>query len=318
MMNGAMDIRLFCLLAFMLPLQTVQAKEVWLIEGQAGGDIQPDGNSAIIAAPGGLIVIDTGRHPDHQQKIVGIAERLDRPVAAIINTHWHLDHSGGNSELRRRWPAAAIITSNAVDGALQGFLAESRKGAEDYLASGQASPADAADIALDIAAMDDPANLRPTVPITRSGPQTIAGRRMIVNLARFAATEGDIWIIDPQTRTLFAGDLVVAHVPFFDTACPEGWRRALDAIATTRFDRLVPGHGAPMSRAAFLRWRGAFNKLLDCAASDRAESLCIAGWKADAAEFLPADRSRIEGALRYYFNTRLRAPEPERQRYCKA
>jgi len=56
----------------------------------------PDGNTVVIDAPDGLIVIDTGRHTQHSDKILAFARERKRPIAAIINTHWHLDHSSGN------------------------------------------------------------------------------------------------------------------------------------------------------------------------------------------------------------------------------
>lgn len=279
---------------------------------------QPDGNSVLIDAPGGLILVDTGRHPEHQQAILAAAHARGKPIAAIFNTHWHLDHSGGNAEIRAAFPGVPLYASNAIDGALRGFLPKSRADAEAYLASGQAAPQVKVDIALDIAAMDDPATLRPTKPVTASGSMTVAGRTLDVRLAPFAATEGDVWIDDPKTHTLIVGDLVVAPVPFFDTACPEGWRKALDGIAAVRFRTLIPGHGEPMSRADFLTWRRAFNALLDCAASDAPKAICIAGWKRDAAAFIPAGDTRVERLLGYYLDSRLRAAPEERTRYCKA
>lgn len=279
---------------------------------------QPDGNSVLIDAPGGLILVDTGRHPEHQQAILAAAHARGKPIAAIFNTHWHLDHSGGNAEIRAAFPGVPLYASNAIDGALRGFLPKSRADAEAYLASGQAAPQVKVDIALDIAAMDDPATLRPTKPVTASGSMTVAGRTLDVRLAPFAATEGDVWIDDRKTHTLIVGDLVVAPVPFFDTACPEGWRKALDGIAAVRFRTLIPGHGEPMSRADFLTWRRAFNALLDCAASDAPKAICIAGWKRDAAAFIPAGDTRVERLLGYYLDSRLRAAPEERTRYCKA
>ena len=40
---------------------------------------------------------------------------------------------------------------------------------------------------------------------------TVAGRRLQVNLAAYAATEGDVWIYDPALRLVIAGDLVVGR-----------------------------------------------------------------------------------------------------------
>ena len=288
-----------------------------LVPGSFAPGRGPDGNSVFLDAPDGLILVDTGRHPAHQEKLLAYARERGRPIAAIVNTHWHLDHSGGNAEIRAAYPHAEIYASKAVEGALTGFFPQSRKSAEEFLASGKAGPELSAEIKRDFAAMDDAASLRATRPVTRSGEMRIAGRRLQVNLARFAATEGDVWIYDPRTRLLVAGDLVVGPVPFFDTGCPEGWREALAALAATPFATLIPGHGAPMTKPQFLQWRTAFGNLLDCAVSDREKADCVAGWRRDAASFIPAGDGRIDSMVGYYVDTRLRAPYAEREKYCR-
>jgi glyoxylase-like metal-dependent hydrolase (beta-lactamase superfamily II) len=164
--------------------------------------------------------------------------------------------------------------------------------------------------------MDDPAALMPTIAVTRSQRRRVAGRPLQVNLARNAATEGDVWLYDERAHVLVAGDLVVAAVPFLDTACPEGWRRALGEIARVPFVTLFPGHGAPMTHAQFDRWRNAFENLLDCSASRRSDGECKAGWMRDAAPFVRGeDPVRIAGLLDYYLKTRLRAAAGRRE-YC--
>jgi glyoxylase-like metal-dependent hydrolase (beta-lactamase superfamily II) len=310
--------RLLALLALALAGAAPAPERGWhFVPGSFEPGRQPDGNSVFLDAPEGLILIDTGRHPAHQSKLLAYAKARGRPIAAIVNSHWHLDHSGGNAEIRAAFPRAGLYASTAIEGALTGFFPQSRRGAEEFLASGQASPEQAAEIRGDFAAMDDAASLRPTRPVTRSGPVRIAGRRLQVNLARFAATEGDVWVFDPRTKLLVAGDLVVGPVPFFDTGCPEGWRKALDALAATPFTILVPGHGEPMSRPQFLIWRSAFGHLLDCAASTQSNEACIAGWKRDAAAFIPGGDRRIDGMVGYYLDSRLRAAPAEREKYCK-
>ena len=71
-----------------------------LIPGAVPPDKGPDGNSIILDAPDGLIVVDTGRHPEHSAKILSYARERGRPIAAIVNTHWHLDHTTGNWDVR--------------------------------------------------------------------------------------------------------------------------------------------------------------------------------------------------------------------------
>lgn len=288
-----------------------------LVPGSLEPGRGPDGNSIFIDASEGLILVDTGRHPAHRDALLAYARERGRAVAAIVNTHWHLDHSTGNAEIRAAYPAAPLYTSEAIEGALTGFLARSRASIQRQLDAGQIPQANLAEVRRAFAVMDQPDSLRPTRPVTRSGEVTIAGRRLQVNLAAFAATEGDVWLYDPAARIAIVGDLVVAPVPFMDTACPEDWRRALGEIAAAPFDVLIPGHGAPMTRAEFTVWRTAFDNLLDCGASQRPREDCIAGWRRDAAAFIPAGReAMIDGLAGYYVDSRLRSAPEERRRYC--
>lgn len=288
-----------------------------LIEGTLEPNRGPDGNSVFIDAPEGLILVDTGRHPEHRDRLLAYARERGQPIVAIVNTHWHLDHTTGNGDLRAAYPNADVYASHAIEAALTGFLANSRASAEQALAAGRIPEASRAEVQRFFAVMDNPGSLRPTRPVAASTDMTIAGRRLRVNLAAYAATEGDVWLYDPAARLVVAGDLVVGPVPFMDTACPEGWRRALGEIAATPFTTLVPGHGAPMGRGQFTAWRQAYGNLLDCGASERPRDDCVAGWRRDAAQFIPAGREALVDQLAgYYIDTRLRSAPEERRRYC--
>ena len=290
-----------------------------LVPGSFDAGRGPDGNSIFLGAPEGLILVDTGRHPAHRDRLLAYAAQRGRPIVGVVNTHWHLDHSSGNRAIRAAHPRAELYATDAIEGARARFFPQSRAAAEAFLASGQATPERRAEIERDVATMSDPASLRPTRPVVRSGPIEIGGRRLQLNVARFAATEADIWIHDPPARLVIAGDLVVAPVPFMDTACPEGWQRALGEIASVPFETLIPGHGAPMSRPQFLEWRGAFDNLLSCAGSDAPRQQCIDGWLRDAAAFIPAgDERRIGAMVGYYLDSRLRGAPEERQSWCRS
>jgi glyoxylase-like metal-dependent hydrolase (beta-lactamase superfamily II) len=288
-----------------------------LVPGTFEPNRGPDGNSIFLDAPDGLILVDTGRHPEHRDRLLDYARERGRPIVAIFNTHWHLDHSTGNGDIRAAYPQAQLYATQAVDGALAGFLRDSRQRTEAALAAGRIPAERQAEVRRFLAVMDHPETLLPTRPVTRSGPIDVAGRHLEVNIAPFAATEADLWIYDPAIRLVVAGDLVTAEVPFMDTACAEGWRRALDRLADAPFTTLIPGHGAPMDRPTFLAWRAAFDNLLDCAASTQTRDQCIAGWRRDAARFIGAGREpMIDEMTGYYIDTRLRSAPEERQRYC--
>jgi len=295
------------------------AEPYHLIPGRVPLDWQgPDGNTVVLNSPQGLIVFDTGRSPMHAQAILDYAKQRGRPIAAIINSHWHLDHTTGNYDLLQIYPNARVYASTAVNGALETFLAKGLSGPDKALTDPSVPQARKDQILRARYRVAHPDTLRPTDAITRSGRMTIAGRRLDVHLATLAATEGDVWLYDAKSKTVIAGDLVVGLIPFMDTACAEGWRKALDQIAAVPFATLIPGHGDPMTRADFLQWRTAYGNFVDCGHSTRPGKECVEGWSRDAAKFIDAAHAGYaKGAAGYYLQTRLRSSPQEQQRYCK-
>lgn len=294
------------------------AKSYYLIPGAVPLDSGPDGNTIVFDAPKGLIVVDTGRHPEHARQILDYAKARHRPIAAIVNSHWHLDHTTGNWDIRRAYPHVAVYASDALRGALVTFLADSKANAEKAIADPKTTAMERDQYIRGRAVLDHPDRIAPDHVIAKSGPISIAGRKLDVHLAKFAASEGDVWLYDTKSRTVIAGDLVVGLVPFMDTACAEGWSKALDAIAAVPFTILIPGHGEPMDRADFLQWRTAYNNFVDCGHSAADKKTCVDGWSHDAAKFIDeAHRGYARGAAAYYLDTRLRSSADEQQRFCK-
>ena len=253
------------------------APGVWLIPGGIRPDREPDGNTVVFAAPRGLVVFDTGRHAWHSQAILDFAKARRAPVAAVVNSHWHLDHTSGNLALKRAWPGLKVYATDAIDEALGGFLKRSAEQGREAVARGGVPATLAEDIAQDAAVSADGARLKPDVVVRSSGRRPIAGRALDVRLAN-GATRGDVWLFDPKTKVAAVGDLVTVPAPFLDTACPSGWRAALDAIWATPFSVVVPGHGRPLSRAEFGAYRSAFSALVDCAASGQDKQACAKAW----------------------------------------
>ncbi len=292
---------------------------VKLIPGQFDPERAPDGNTVIFEDADGLVVVDTGRHKEQQAAILAYAAARGKPIVAIVNTHWHLDHSGGNQEIRAAFPKAHLYTSNAVVGALDDFLAKSLVRGKARLADPKVSDADKAETALGVDAIEDRADMIPDRPVT--GPTTIpfGPRALRLFLAVDAATAGDTYLYDPTGGMLVAGDLVVLPAPFFDTACAQGWRKALDQMAQVPFKTLIPGHGPILSRAQFQTYRTAFDHLIDCAQGSSPKAACLAGWRKDAAALLtgPRDGANADLLLDYYFDNGLRDPKVQ-AKWCAA
>ena len=289
-----------------------------LIPGAVPLDKGPDGNTIVLDAPDGLVVVDTGRHPEHAQAILNYAKERGRPIAAIVNSHWHLDHTTGNWDIRQAYPEVEVYASDALEGALATYLKNGRANADKLLADPKTPAAQKAQILRGRAVIDHPERIRPDHVVSGSGATRIAGRALDVHLARFAASEGDVWLYDPKTGLAIVGDLVVDIVPFMDTACADGWRKALDEIERTPFTTLIPGHGPMMTRADFVTWKNAFAAFVDCGRSDAPKEQCVAGWEKGAAQFIDeAHREYVREAADYYLTTRLRSSPEEQQLYCE-
>jgi hypothetical protein len=117
---------------------------------------------------------------------------------------------------------------------------------------------------------------------------------------------------------VIVGDLVVDIVPFMDTACADGWSKALAEVAKVPFTALIPGHGPVMSRADFAAWRTAYDNFVKCGHSTADKKQCVDGWSRDAAKFIDAaHKDYVREAAEYYLTTRVRTTPAEQQRYCR-
>lgn len=293
------------------------APGTYLIEGEATPNRQPNGNSIVIVAPQGLIVYDTGRYKEHAQELLDFARTQDRPIAAIINSHWHLDHVGGNPRLRAAFPGIHVYASSAIDAARAGFLADYRAQLVTEIAASAKKLQAQESMRAEIALIDQGAALGPTDVIAKSAPLNIAGRTLQLHLESHAVTAGDVWVFDPETRVLLAGDLVTLPAPLFESACPARWRASLARLEKAPFDWLVPGHGAPMRKQGLNVYRKAFSNLLECAAGNSVKNHCIDGWINDASMLIDSkDVSYARTLIGYYLDNYLRHPTERIQKFC--
>jgi glyoxylase-like metal-dependent hydrolase (beta-lactamase superfamily II) len=277
------------------------APGVHLLRGEFVPGRQPDGNSILLEGRGGWIVVDTGRHREHTQAILDVA----KPLVAVFNTHWHLDHTGGNLLVRQFAPGPRIYATGAMSAALEGFLANYATQLHQAIDASK-DAAEQERYRTELGLIEQGEKLAPDEVIAESGPRTIAGRKLEIHVERNAATAADLWILDRKTKTLIAGDLVTLPFPFLDTACPAGWKEALDHLSAAKFDLLVPGHGAPMQRAQFEQYRRAFANLISCGASSRTNDECASGWLADAAGLIKDEDEFVRQGVAYYLDTALR------------
>ena len=264
----------------------------------------PDGNTTLIDAPDGLIVIDTGRHTFVTDAILAFAKERKKPIAVIINTHWHLDHSSGNRRLKAAYPQARLYTTTAIDRALApgGFVARNHENAKQQF-SGVTDAVRRDEMQIFFDTMEHSASLRPDVPVTASGSMSLAGRTIDVRVTDKAVSDADAWIYDAPSRIAIIGDLITVPVPYFETACPDRWRAALDDVWASDFQTAVPGHGPPLTRDQFDVYRKGFSEFVTCARSEKAPAVCSTEWVERTASLIgddPARRKAVAANMDYY------------------
>jgi glyoxylase-like metal-dependent hydrolase (beta-lactamase superfamily II) len=260
-----------------------------------------DGNTTVFDAPEGLIVIDTARHTWQSDAILSFARSRELPIAAIVNTHWHLDHSSGNIRLKEAFPNALLYTTAAVDRALGagGFLRRNYETAQQEQSAGAGEPIEREERQLFLDTMTNDDALRPDVVLRETRQMTIAGRPLDVHVTDHAVSDADVWVYDAATRVVVLGDLVTLPAPFFETACPRKWSEELDRVWTTPFERAIPGHGAVMTRVQFAAYRSAFNAFMDCVRGPDFADQCATVWS-DGIAGLEPDNTRMHDEARRY------------------
>ncbi len=285
------------------------APGVALLRGTILPQRGPDGHTIVFEAPDGLVVVDTGRHAWHSDAILSFARERGRPVVAVLNTHWHLDHSSGNGRIKAAYPDAAVYATGAVDRVLAegGFLARNLESSKAMLDDPKLSDTQKEEVRIFHATMAESDVLRPDVVVEASGARPIGGRDFELQVAPGAVTDADLWLYDAASGIAVVGDLVTLPAPFFETACPARWREALDDVWAVPFSTAIPGHGEPMTRAGFGAWRASFNAFMDCVEGESAAAQCAAAWADGVAQFTgPGDAGKAARAYGEYYVGMLR------------
>ncbi len=239
---------------------------------------------AILTAAG-PVIIDTRSTPSQARQIFDDLRLLTGlPVAAVINSHHHYDHTFGNALFR---PAS-----------IWGHI----RCAQRMLAISAADLAEIAEEAPELVA--ELANVIIDPPDRTFGDEgldlEIGGRPIELRYLGRGHTDDDIVVVVPDADVVFAGDLVENGAPpYFGDGYPLDWPATLRRLVPLAVGAVVPGHGEVGDRAFVERTIaevGAIAKLARRVAAgtlDLAAAIAAAPYPAEAARE-PIERGRAQ------------------------
>ena len=222
-------------------------------------------NAVIFENSNDLLVVDTHSKPSAAAALVAQLRRevTRKPVAYLVNSHFHWDHSQGNPAYRKEYPSADIIAHAATRRIL---AEEGEKRMRDSLESARAAletrrkalseaktPAENSRLAGEVrdteSFLREMESYKPELPnLTVSGDLAIHDRNHDLHIVFRGRghTEGDVCVFCPQKRFLATGDLAQGGLPFMGDGYPVEWPQTLTAIGRLEWDLFAGGHAGVM------------------------------------------------------------------------
>jgi cyclase len=213
------------------------------------------GNIAVSAGKDGILIVDDQYAPLTGKIRAAIAAIQAGPIAFVVNTHWHGDHTGGNENLGR---AGSVIVAHenvrrrmASEQLNPFFGFEHEAGPQPRV-----TPA-------------SPEGALPVVTFTQDVTFHWNGDQIGVLHVERAHTDGDSVIRWKRADVFHMGDVFFAGgFPFIDVEAGgsvDGVIAAADRVIALASDtsRIIPGHGPLSTRADLVRYRDMLRTIRD-------------------------------------------------------
>jgi glyoxylase-like metal-dependent hydrolase (beta-lactamase superfamily II) len=227
-------------------------------------------NLVVIVNDNDVLIVDTGTSPASARAFVADIKLLtDKPVRYVVNTHWHYDHTDGNSIFG---PEVQIIAHDYVRQAIEKFDVLHN---EPFRSSTRdAGPAMIDRFKKQVAAQKDPhlkaalekkladteaamkdfvrdiKEIKPTPPnLTYTDKLVLhpGGREIDLLFLGRGHTGGDTVVFLPKEHIVCTGDLMESRIAYMGSAYFDEWLKTLDALKRLDFTVDLPGHGAPFT-----------------------------------------------------------------------
>jgi glyoxylase-like metal-dependent hydrolase (beta-lactamase superfamily II) len=216
------------------------------------------GNAGFVVGDDGVVIFDTFFTPVAIGELIGVIESQTKlPIKFAVNSHYHLDHTGGNQVLAARgvpivghgklieWETTKNRRFLPAPEELQKRRADLAKQLADV-------PADQADkrapLERQLRRIDELLKItltNPTVTFNSGVVHLYLGKREVLLFTLPGHTGGDVLAYVPDANVVFTGDMGWRKtLPNLVDATVNGWIPSLDKLLseypTAKF---IPGHG---------------------------------------------------------------------------
>ena len=236
----------------------------------SSGPMAAGGNHPIIINDRDVLLVDDGTTPAAAKALLEDMKLItDKPVRWVVNTHFHYDHTDGNSVFG---PDVEIIGHEFVRHAIADLDVVHREPLKTALANlpiqiesfkkqlgDVKDPAQRATLEKQLAATqadwEQLKALKPTPPtMTYSSKMTISRGQREIQLLFLGRghTKGDTVLFLPKQRIVCTGDLMESRLAYMGDAMFDEWITTLEALKQLDFDTVLPGHGVPFHEKSLI------------------------------------------------------------------
>lgn len=216
------------------------------------------GNAGFVIGDDGVLIFDTFFTPDALEELIGEIQKLTKlPIKYAVNSHYHLDHTGGNQVLVARGvPIIAhenvMIWQTTKNKRFLPATADLEKRKADAVKQLSDTPEDQKDkraqLERTIRRLDAMMKITLTNPTRtfKSGTMEVTlGKRKVILATLPGHTGGDVFAYVPDANVVFTGDLGWSKtLPNLVDATVNEWIPTLDTILNQHSKaQFVPGHG---------------------------------------------------------------------------
>lgn len=248
------------------------------------------GNAGFVVGDNGVLVFDTFFTPQAiEDLLTAIASETHKPVKFAVNSHYHLDHTGGNQVLASR--GIPIIGHDRLmewqTTKNRRFLPapeELQKRKTDTAKQLSETPADQTDkraqLERQLRRLDAMMAIKltnPTVTFSAGVSHLYVGQREVLLFSLPGHTGGDVLAYIPDANVVFTGDMGWRKtLPNLVDATVNDWIPSLDKLLTDYPNaRFVPGHGEVASADDMREFRDYLTDLRSRVQQSIAEKLTL-------------------------------------------